>query len=101
MEKYWYGKTIDKNVSEKESKWQDVCQNLTSLSFYNNGQRIHLPDNKEYVQGKTGSWTSGNKDSIVESRFIGYKDRNNTIKVRIIELTNDIRIEINNVSPAD
>lgn len=93
MKKYWYGKTIDKNVSENDTKWENINTQLISLSFNNNGQHIHLPDHKEYIQGKTGSWTHGNDNSIIESRYIGFKDRNTILKIRIDESSNDIRIE--------
>ena len=92
--KQWIGKTTAKEISETNTDWKTAKQELISLSLDNNGQIIELPDNMEYVQGKTASASLNGGECQVHSRYIGCILGNNTVVVRINEMTNNIKIEI-------
>jgi len=81
-------------VTEEDLNWELVKNKVKSLALNNNGQMIKLPDNCEYIQGKTASATIGSNKIDVESRFVGIILGNKTIKIRVDEKTNDIQIEI-------
>lgn len=96
---------IDKNgnkIDEDDINWDLVKDKVKSLSLNNNEQIISLPDNMEYVQGKTASAILGSGKIQVESRYIGLKIGNKVVKVRVNEQTNNISIEVedepNNIS---
>jgi hypothetical protein len=93
--KKWIGKINNKEISEENEEWEDIKNLITSLSLDIDGQKIELPDNLEYIQGKTASCQMfSNSDIEIESRFIGFKLRNNIITIRVDEKTNNIKIEI-------
>ena len=81
-------------VTEDDINWDLVKNKVNSLSLYNNGQRIHLPENLEYVQGKSACASLGGGKVEILSRYIGFYLGNNIIKVRVNEKTNDISIEV-------
>lgn len=93
--KKWFGKDeYDHSVSECNTSWDGVSKILKSLSFDNNGQVIELPDNMQYIQGKTASASlSGGKATII-SRYIGFVLGNNIVKIRVDEKSNNIKVEV-------
>ncbi len=83
-------------VNENEQKWDDIKNEVSYLELHNNGQCISLPKNADsYIQGKTASANMATGEICIESRFFGYVMRNNVVKIRICELTNNITIENN------
>lgn len=100
--KQWLGRDKQGNIIyESNCSWKNAKDNLSALSFDNNGQTIMLPENLSYVQGKSASANIGSGEVTVESRFIGFLLGNNIVKIRIDEKSNNIRIEIENASPAE
>jgi hypothetical protein len=94
----WKAKTKDgKEVSELNSSWVDVQDNISELIMVTNShQVIKLPKNMEkYIQAKTASAELGSNNVEIESRYIGFKMRNNIIRIRVNEKTNNISVEIN------
>jgi hypothetical protein len=88
-----------KTVSEDDTNWNDIKDNISKLEFDNNGQKISLPKNSEgYIQGKTASGNMFSGECKIESRYIGCKYRNNIIKIRIDENSNNISLEISNAN---
>tara|TARA_R110000824_G_scaffold148242_3_gene317866 strand:- start:51610 stop:51906 length:297 start_codon:yes stop_codon:yes gene_type:complete len=79
-----------------QSSWDKHKDELTGLELHIDGQIITLPDNMEYIQGKTASCSLGDSNAQVEieSRYIGVILGNNIIKVRVDEKTKNIKIEI-------
>ncbi len=92
--KRWQGKTRTDEINETNTDWATAKNQLISLSLNNDGQIIELPDNMEYVQGKTASASLNGGESQVHSRYIGCVLGNNIVVVRINEMTNNIKIEI-------
>lgn len=93
----WKAKTKDgKEVSELDSKWNDVENDISELILITNShQTIKLPKNMEkYIQAKTASAELGSNNVKIESRYIGFKLGNNIIKIRADEKTNNISVEI-------
>ena len=94
----WKAKTKDgKEVSELDTKWNDVKNNISELLMItNDGRIICLPKNlPEYVQFKTASAELGNNSNIqIESRVIAGKIGNNIVKIRVNEKTNNITMDI-------
>ena len=69
MKKWFAIKKNDEKVDETMVNWNEVKNEVKSLSFDNNGQIISLPVNMEsYIQGKTASAFVGSKHSQIESR---------------------------------
>ena len=95
---FWKAKTKDgREISELDGiKWTDVKDNISELALAtNDGKFIFLPKNMEkYTQFKTASSSLGSNNIEIESRSIGCKLGNNTIKVRVNEKTNNINVEI-------
>lgn len=85
-----------KEVSELNSKWEDVKDSVTELLLVtNSNQIIKLPKNMEkYVQFKTASAEIGHNNVQIESRTIGFKIGNNIVKIRVNEKDNNISLEI-------
>jgi len=93
----WKAKTKDgKEVSEIDSSWVDNEDNITDLIMITDShQIIQLPKNMEkYVQAKTASAELGSNDIQIESRYIGFKLGNNTVRIRVNEKTQNISIEV-------
>jgi len=93
----WKAKTKDgKEVSELNTKWADVADNIVDLLLITNeNQIITLPKNMEkYVQAKTASAELGTNKIQLDSRYIGFKLGNNIVKIRVDERTNNISIEV-------
>jgi putative transposon-encoded protein len=82
------------NINEDDINWDLVKDKVKSLQLNNNGQIIRLPDNMEYVQGKTASAFINSGKVQIESRYVGVKIGNNIVKIRVDERTNDISIEV-------
>jgi len=97
----WKAKTKDdREVSELNTKWTDVKDNIKDLLLIANDNRIiYLPKNMEsYVQFKTASAEIGNaKTASIEARVIGFKLGNNIVKIRVDEKTNNINVEVDNI----
>jgi len=93
----WKAKLNDgREVSELNSKWEDIKGNVTELLLITNDNRIvYLPKNmKEYTQFKSASAEFGGKGMQIESRVIGFVLGNNMVKIRVDEKTNNIKIEV-------
>ena len=94
----WKAKTKDgKEVSELDSKWNDIKDNISELLMVtNDGRTIYLPKNMtEYTQFKTASCELGNNSNIqIESRVMGFVIGSNMFKIRVNEKTNNITVEI-------
>ena len=93
----WVATTKDGNVySETENKnWNDIKDVIVKLQLDNNGQIITLPENMtEYAQAKTASAFVGSNNIQIESRYISCKIRNNIVRIRVDENTNNISVEI-------
>ena len=94
---YWIA--INKNnekITEKDYKWNEIKNEIIQLGFYieKNNQEIWLPKNmQEYIQAKTASADINGRNIKIESRYIGFKNRNNIVIIRICEKTNNITIE--------
>lgn len=93
----WKAKLKDgQEVSEINTKWSDISQNVTELLLVTkNNQIITLPRNmSEYIQAKTASAEMGSNNVQIESRYVGFKLGNNTVRIRVNEKTNNISIEV-------
>jgi len=84
----------DSEINEDDINWELVKNRVKSLQLNNNGQIIRLPDNMEYIQGKTASANLMGGKVQIESRYVGIKVGNNIVKIRVDEKTNDISIEV-------
>ena len=94
---YWKAKLKDgREVTENESKWSDVSDQISELGLVlNNGIEIKLPSNMEkYAQAKSASATIGSDNIEIESRYIGIFLGNNIVKIRVDEKTNNISLEV-------
>lgn len=94
--KKWIAQTHkNKTVSEEEINWSYLEDgSIKSLKLEIDGQMIELPDNMDYVQGKTASAMLGASECEIVSRYIGFKMGNSIVKVRVDEKTNNINIEV-------
>jgi hypothetical protein len=93
----WKAKTKDgKEVSEIDTKWEGIKDNVSELLMItNSNQIIYLPKKMEkYIQFKTASAALGSKNVEIESRVIGCSVGNTIVKVRVNEKTNNITIEV-------
>jgi hypothetical protein len=93
----WKAKTKDgKEISELNTKWDEVKDNVSELLMITNDNRtIYLPKNAEkYVQFKTAGMMLGSKNVEIESRTIGLSLGSNMVQVRVDEKTNNITIEV-------
>ena len=93
----WKAKTKDgREVGELNTKWNDIQNNIAELLLITpEGKTIYLPKNMEsYIQFKTASAELGQKNIQIESRTIGWKMGNNTIKIRVNEKSGNITVEI-------
>jgi len=96
--KKWEAKTVNgDNITEDDINWELVKDKVLSLSLNNNGQTITLPNDQEYVQGKTASVTLGSNKISVESRYIGIIKNNLKILVRVNESTGNISLEVSDL----
>jgi len=94
---YWVATSKGgKKITENEAKWFDIKDQITGLSlFLNDGTRLALPKNMEgYIQAKTASANLDGSNVQIESRYIGFKLGNNTVRVRIDEKSNNISMEV-------
>jgi len=96
--KKWEAKTIhgDK-ITEDDINWELVKNKTQALSLNNDGQIIALPNDQEYIQGKTASATLGSNKVNIESRYIGMIKNNLKIVIRVNESTGDISLEVSNL----
>lgn len=93
---FWMAQMNDgTEIKEGDLPWKDVRENVVGLTFVlDSGQRISLPPNMpKYLQAKTASADIGTGDIEVESRYLGFEIGNNTVIIRINELTGNITIE--------
>jgi len=83
-------------VSELDSNWTDVENDVIDLLFItNDNQIIKLPKNmSKYIQAKTASAELGKNNIQIESRYIAFELGNNIVRIRVDEKTNNISIEI-------
>lgn len=81
-------------IKEEDINWNLVKDKVQSLSLNNNGQIITLPNNEEYIQGKTASATIGSNKVEIESRYIGIVKDGIKIIIRVDEKTNNISLEV-------
>lgn len=94
----WKAITKDgKEISELDSSWTEVKDNISELIMVTDShQIIKLPKNMEkYIQAKTASAELGSKNVQIESRYLGFKVGNNIIKIRVDEKTQNISVELN------
>ena len=93
----WKAKTKDgKEVSELNTKWEDVKDNVSELVLISSsGKTVYLPKGMEgYTQFKTASAELGANNIQIESRVIGFKIGNNTVNIRVNEKTGNITVEV-------
>lgn len=86
-----------KEASELNTKWDDVKNDVVELLLITNDNKVvYLPKNLEsYVQFKTCSADLGNINCTqIESRVIGFKLNDKTVKIRVNEKTGNINIEL-------
>jgi len=84
-----------KKVSEDNTNWNDIKNNISSLELDNDGQKITLPKGADgYIQGKTASGNMSTGECKIESRYIGLYDNKTKIIIRVNETTNNISVEI-------
>ena len=99
MEKFWFGQTKDNEQAQEFTMgWDSIKNDLVSLGLNNNRQIIELPMNMEYVQGKTASAPLSGGPATIESRFVGFIKNNIKIIVRVDEKTNNIKIEVHEIT---
>jgi hypothetical protein len=94
----WKAKTKDGNeVSELTAQWDTVKDHISELLLITKDNKIvYLPQNMDsYIQFKTASCELGSKNIDIESRVIGFKLGNTTVKIRVNEKTGNINIETN------
>ena len=95
---YWVATLNDgTKITEKDTNWANVDKDqIKTLGFMlENGKKIDLPENMdEYGQAKTASANINGSDFQIESRYISFKLGNNTVKVRVNEISNNISVEI-------
>ena len=97
MKNYWSVITKSGEIkNENNSKWSDVENNIEELSLNipSKQQKITLPKGFEYIQAKTASADLNGGNTVIESRYLGIKLRNNIVKVRVDEKTNNISVEV-------
>jgi len=93
----WKARTKDgKEVSELNSSWVDIQDDVTDLIMItNSNQIIKLPKNMEtYIQATTASAELGTTNIQIESRYIGFKLGNNIVRIRVDEKTQNISVEV-------
>ncbi len=95
----WKAKTKNgKEISELDSNWADVQNDISELIMItNSNQIIKLPKSMEkYIQSKTASAELGSNNIQIESRSIGFSLGNNIIRIRVDEKTQNISVELEN-----
>ena len=93
----WKAKTKNnKEVSELDSSWTDIQDDIAELIMVTDShQIIKLPKNMEkYIQAKTASAELGTNVVEIESRYIGFKLGNNIVRIRVDEKTKNISVEV-------
>ena len=85
-------------ITEDDINWELVKEEVVSLSLNNNGQIITLPDNMQYIQGKSACAPIGKGKVEILSRYIGFTYGTILVKVRVDEKNNDISIEVTDES---
>jgi hypothetical protein len=84
-----------KEVSELNTKWDDVKSDVVELLLITNDNKIvYLPKNLEYTQFKSASCSMGGNDIQIESRTIGFKMGDKTVNIRVNEKNGNINVEI-------
>ena len=94
---YWVATLKDgKKITENEAKWFDIKDQVMNLSlFLTDGIKLTLPKNmEEYIQAKTASANLDGSNIQIESRYIGFKLGNNTVRVRIDEKSHNVSMEV-------
>ena len=83
-------------ASELTSTWASVKNDIVDLIMITNDNKtVSLPKNMgQYIQFKTAGADLGSKNIQIESRTIGFKLGNNTVKVRVDEKSGDVKIEV-------
>ena len=96
MNRYWMAKTKEgKTVSEKETKWADVKDDIQALSLIYSGKSLKLPENMpKYIQAKTASSDLSGENVEILSRYVGFELGNNTVVARVNEETDEVSIEL-------
>ncbi len=97
MKNYWH--VILKNgksLNENNCKWSDIKNDIEELSLHipSKNQKITLPKGYTYDQAKTASANLNGQNASIESRYISFQLRNNIVKIRVDENTNNISIEV-------
>ena len=93
--KQWKALGINsEEIHENDINWDLVKDKVSTLSLDNDGQIISLPDNMEYIQGKSACANFGSGKVEVLSRYIGFTLGSNTITIRVDEKTNNISVEV-------
>lgn len=87
------GTFVEEDIQNQN--WTQMKDKVVSLELNNDGQIIKLPSNMpEYIQGKTASGDIISGKCSLESRYIGWKNGSNIVKIRVDEKTNNIKIEV-------
>jgi len=98
MDRYWRGTTKDdKFVTEAQGAvWAKEHDNLQTVELVleDKDQVIKLPKGLEYVQAKTCGANLSTGECQIESRYVGFKLGNNTVRIRVNEKTSDITVEV-------
>jgi hypothetical protein len=95
----WKAKTKNgKEISELDSNWADVQNDISELIMItDSNQIIKLPKSmKKYIQSKTASAELGSNNIQIESRSIGFSLGNNIVRIRVDEKTQNISVELEN-----
>jgi len=97
--KKWIAQTDIGNISEGDEDWTAIRDRVKSLGMKIDGKMISLPKGmEEYIQFKSASGDLGSGEIKVLSRVIGFKLGNKYVKLRVDEKTNDITVEVDEVS---
>lgn len=85
-----------KLISENDAKWSEIKDDIDTMAMTTkDGKYIFLPPHMEkYIQFKSASANMDGGNVQLESRVIGFKLGNNTIRVRLDEETGNISIEV-------
>ena len=83
-------------VKEDQCMWKDIdVSRIMDFSLYAHNRMFILPSGKSgYYQGKSACASLNGSEVEVLSRYIGYKEGNNKVQLRIDEKTGDCRLEV-------
>jgi len=85
-------------LKEGEDDWDDVVEQMgkvVTVGLVKDGRIFSLPPgHREYIQAKSATAVLGSNEVQVLSRYVGYRQGSQVIRIRVMEDTNDVTLEI-------